>query len=360
MNARPANTGNRIDAASQPGLVSVIIPTFNSAALISQTLQSVLWQLHRPMELIIVDDGSTDATAEVVSEFEAQHAGDEGFEVHYFYQPNAGGARARNAGLILSRGEYIQFLDADDILSRTKIARQYERLKGLSGDVAAYGAWAYFEKSQRGYRIFKTYGERHAANQLIDWIGGWFVPTHSILWKRATIAALGPWDEQLRADQDGEYALRFLRAGGKFLFVDRSQAYYRQAQNLKKIASTVSRRATEESIQSRIGLAQRLEAHFIERNALDALARNALARRYFEIARHWTQSHPDIRRQCLAEFERLSDSHSITASFLSRTMYRVFGFTFTQKLKHLIRGRIGVPRQFRARAVPSLEHMCAL
>jgi len=360
MNARPANTHNWIDPAGQPGWVSVIIPTFNNAALISGKLQSVFWQHHRPLELIIVDDGSTDATVDVVSEFKGQHAGDSRFEVHYFYQPNAGGARARNAGLTRSRGEFIQFLDADDLLSRSKIARQYERLKSLSDTIAVYGPWAYFEKSQRGYRIFKPYGEQNSSNQLIDWIAGWFVPTHSILWRRTTIAALGPWDEQLCADQDGEYALRFLRNAGKFLFVDHSQAYYRQAQNLKKIATTVSRRATEASIRSRMELAQRLEAHFMECNALGAIARNALAQRYFEIARHWTQPFPDLGRECLSQFQRLSDDRSITASFPSRALYRLFGFEVTQKLKHIVRQRIGLPRRFSARTIPSLEHLCAL
>jgi len=87
-------------------LVSVIIPTYNRAAFLAEAVGSVLRQAYRPLEVIIVDDGSTDETAHVVAQF--------GSQVRYQYQPNRGPAAARNHGLRLAGGELIGFLDSDD------------------------------------------------------------------------------------------------------------------------------------------------------------------------------------------------------------------------------------------------------
>lgn len=359
MNEAPPKT-SWMPTNFQPGLVSVIIPTFNNAHLIGETVQSVFLQTHRPLEVIFVDDGSTDSTRDTVDEFREKYSSDPAFEIRYFFQGNKGGAIARNLGITKSRGEYIQFLDSDDLLSENKIALQMDAQKNLPEKTTAYGSWRYFEKHETSYRLYKLYDERKTENQLLNWISGWFVPSHAILWRRSDIATLGPWDESLKADQDGEYALRFLMAGGSFAFVENNTAYYRQSRNLKKVKSTVSRQATAESIQSRIGLVQQLETQFTQQKRLDADTRNALARRYYEIARHWTLHQKELRQFCLKEFARLTSNGAISASLHHRALHALFGFAFTQKLKFVVRNIVGVPRQFRSQKVNSLEELCRL
>lgn len=100
-------------------LVSVIVPVYNGARFIADTLDSVRRQTHQQWECIIINDGSTDDTAAVVK---SSIAGDDRFS--YFYQPNAGLSAARNAGLERAGGEYIQFLDADDVILPSKLACQ--------------------------------------------------------------------------------------------------------------------------------------------------------------------------------------------------------------------------------------------
>lgn len=95
--------------------VSVIIPTFNGEAHLAETLESALAQTHPPAEVIVVDDGSTDGTARIAASFPG---------VRYLYQPNAGANAARNTAILASRGDFLAFLDHDDLWMPDKLARQ--------------------------------------------------------------------------------------------------------------------------------------------------------------------------------------------------------------------------------------------
>jgi hypothetical protein len=125
MTHGPNPTGPRPHDAV-PGLVSVIIPALNAARWIGETLASVRAQAHRPIETIVVDDGSTDATAHI--------AGASGARV--IHTAGAGPGAARNAGMAAARGTFLQFLDADDLLAPGKIARQVRTLDESGADVA--------------------------------------------------------------------------------------------------------------------------------------------------------------------------------------------------------------------------------
>jgi len=97
-------------------LISVIIPVYNGERYLAEAIESVLAQTYRPIELIVVDDGSTDGSAEIVQQF--------GPPVRYHYQPNAGVSSARNSGVELARGELLAFLDADDLWVENKLTMQ--------------------------------------------------------------------------------------------------------------------------------------------------------------------------------------------------------------------------------------------
>jgi len=108
----------------QPGLVSVIIPAFNAERYLAMAIESVLQQTYRPIEIIVVDDGSTDGTANLLRRY--------GSQVHVVTQANTGLAGARNSGLRHARGEFIAFLDADDAWQPAKIERQVALLRERS------------------------------------------------------------------------------------------------------------------------------------------------------------------------------------------------------------------------------------
>jgi glycosyltransferase involved in cell wall biosynthesis len=102
-------------------MVSCIVPVYNGEPYVRETIKSILAQTHRPLEIIVVDDGSTDGTAEVVREFDRQ--------VKYVYQSNAGPAAARNGGIGLSCGDFVAFNDADDLWHEEKLERQLIRFR---------------------------------------------------------------------------------------------------------------------------------------------------------------------------------------------------------------------------------------
>ena len=97
-------------------LVSAIIPVYNGERYVAEAIESVLVQTYHPFELIVVDDGSTDGSADIVKGFTP--------EVRYFFQPNAGLAAARNCGIRLAKGNYFAFLDADDLWVEDKLGYQ--------------------------------------------------------------------------------------------------------------------------------------------------------------------------------------------------------------------------------------------
>ncbi|MGB0383493.1 MAG: glycosyltransferase family 2 protein [Ardenticatenaceae bacterium] len=96
-------------------LVSVIIPVYNGEAYLAQAIESVRRQPYQPIELIVVDDGSTDGSAEIAKGFD---------EVRYCFQPQSGAAAARNQGIRLAQGTFLAFLDADDLWTNDKLSRQ--------------------------------------------------------------------------------------------------------------------------------------------------------------------------------------------------------------------------------------------
>lgn len=105
---------------NQQPMISVIIPVYNGERYLSEAIESVLAQAHRPLEVIVVDDGSTDASAQVAQRF--------GRAVTYLYQAQQGASVARNCGVAWSRGEFLAFLDADDLWVEGKLQRQMQVL----------------------------------------------------------------------------------------------------------------------------------------------------------------------------------------------------------------------------------------
>src|SRR5437868_1326235 len=100
----------------QPGVVSVVIPAYNAAQWIEETIATVLAQTYRPLDVIVVDDGSMDETRSAVKKFDDQ--------IRYIHQPNSGVGAARNTGIRSARGEYVAFLDADDLWDAHKVEEQ--------------------------------------------------------------------------------------------------------------------------------------------------------------------------------------------------------------------------------------------
>lgn len=197
-------------------LISILIPAFNAEGCIAETIESALCQTWPRKEIIIVDDGSTDQTLAVARKFA-------GKEVSVVSQPNQGAAAARNKAFSLCQGDYIQWLDADDLLSREKIARQMELFR-------SYGSRRTLVSSAWGYFFYRVNKARFRPTALwcdlspVEWMTRkWeqnvFMQTATWLVSRELTEAAGPWDTRLLGDDDGEYFSRVVLKSDRVRFV---------------------------------------------------------------------------------------------------------------------------------------------
>jgi glycosyltransferase involved in cell wall biosynthesis len=205
-------------------LVSILIPAYNSEEWISDTIRSAMGQTWERKEIIVVDDGSKDQTFEMARRFESEL-------VRVVQQENQGAAAARNKALSLSRGDYIQWLDADDLLAPDKIAQQMEAV-GETGDrrTLLSSAWGQFmyRPDRAQFRPSPLWSDLSPAEFLIHKLGQRvFMQTAVWLVSRELTEAAGPWNTQMISDDDGEYFCRVLLACRGVRFVPKARVYYR-------------------------------------------------------------------------------------------------------------------------------------
>jgi glycosyltransferase involved in cell wall biosynthesis len=209
-----------------PPLVSILIPAFNAQDWIADTIRSALAQTWPNKEIIVVDDGSTDQTLSVARQFAPRG-------VSVVSQTNQGAAAARNHALSLSKGDYIQWLDADDVLAPDKIARQMEVLNRCSSKrTLASSAWGrfYHRLDRACFDPTPLWCDLSPAEWLLRKLEqNIFMQTMSWLVSRELTVAAGPWDTRLLGDDDGEYFGRLLLASDRVLFVPEAKSYWRMS-----------------------------------------------------------------------------------------------------------------------------------
>jgi glycosyltransferase involved in cell wall biosynthesis len=193
----------------QNNLVSVIIPTHNRADLLPETIKSALAQTYENIEIIVVDNGSTDNTGEVIAKMKVA-------SLRYYRQENSGGpAGPRNTGYKMSKGEYVAFLDSDDLWLADKITRQVEVLKNKPETGLVFSQCRFFGENYHQNIIYPS--KAYSGNVFEKLITGNFVPTVSVLCRRETLEKSGVFDENpnLRAFEDYEL---WMRIAHKFQF----------------------------------------------------------------------------------------------------------------------------------------------
>ena len=203
--------------------VSVIIPCYNAARYVGETLDSVHRQTWPNLEVIVVDDGSTDDSVRVIETFAE-------FDLTLIRQPNRGQTAALNAGLAHATGDFVQYLDADDLIDPDKIAIQMARLADAPGDVAS-ARWGRFHGRPEDTRFEVETVSRDLRG--LDWLvelranglgmmfpALWLVPM-------SIVRDAGPWREDLTLNNDAEYFTRVLLAADRVLFCEGARCRYR-------------------------------------------------------------------------------------------------------------------------------------
>ncbi len=226
-----------------PPLVSILIAAYNAEPWLTETLDSATGQTWPNVEVILVDDGSTDDTLALARRYEARG-------VRVIAQENRGACAARNAALAEAQGDFIQYLDADDLLAPDKIEVQMNRLADEPDGAIASSSWARFYNDDLSTAtstpepVWRDYAP--AARWLIDsWLGHGMMPSFAWLMPRSIAEAAGPWNETIRLNQDGEYFARVVTAASKIAFCPEGLGYYRSG-----ITSSISKRRDRETFAS--------------------------------------------------------------------------------------------------------------
>jgi len=197
--------GQWISEEYKPGLVSVIIPTYNREDLVCEAIQSVLEQTYRNFEIIVVDDGSTDDTKQALIPYKDR--------ITYIYQENQGGAAARNTGIKAAKGKYIAFLDSDDLWFPQKLERQVEILDNHDDFALVYTNIVYIDNAGRfnapGYSSRMFLSGYLFKETLLRKVACGHPPTWLI--RKTCFEEIGGFDPEFRTSHDRDMIVRIAR-----------------------------------------------------------------------------------------------------------------------------------------------------
>ncbi len=211
-------------------LVSIIIPCYNTERWVTQAIQSCLEQTYQSIEIVVVDDGSCDNSLVVARRFESKM-------LKVISQDNQGGGAARNRGFRECQGEFIQYLDADDLLDASKIRIQIERLRDAGPLSIASCKWGRFFDSPNN----ATFRD------------AWLTP-------RVIIEQSGGWDESLKKNQDGEFFTRVLLHSERIVFCPAAHVYYRSG-----LSGNIAGQRTFQADESLLRSYELCEQHLLQR-----------------------------------------------------------------------------------------------
>jgi glycosyltransferase involved in cell wall biosynthesis len=228
---------------SQP-LVSILIPLFNSEKYILKTLKSCTNQIYANIEIIIVDDGSTDASLSMVQNYANNYE-----YIRVYQQKNSGACKARNLAFEKCHGDYVMYLDADDVLSPNYVSEHLAFLASSGCESVSFCPWDRFysnleEAKFPSLNIYKHYEDTFQL--LLDmWNDGSMLQTSCYMVPRQLVEKSGGWDETVLKNQDGEFFSRILMQAKKAYFVPEAKVYYRSGNYL-----SVSKAASKEKVAS--------------------------------------------------------------------------------------------------------------
>jgi glycosyltransferase involved in cell wall biosynthesis len=317
-------------------LVSILVPAYNAEPWIADTLNSLTGQTWPRKEIIVVDDGSSDATAAIARGLESSG-------VKVVQQENRGPAAARNHAYRLSQGEYIQFIDADDLLSPDKITEQIKVLRASSPGMLGICASTYFQDgtdpeeglAQNGWPAVDSDDPIQWLTELLGPEGPFGVVPHGAwLTPRVVAEEAGSWDETPSPDDDGEYFARVVLASAGIRRAAAGRFYYR------KRAAGGSWSSLPRNARSEWGKLHSLECkmqHLVSRTN-DARARRALANRFMQRAVEAYPFFPEITQRALAKAEEMGGTDFLPfATWKGELLSRLFGWRTTRRAQVLFR-----------------------
>lgn len=307
-------------------LVSILIPCHNAERWIGQAIESALSQIYAPTEVIVVDDGSTDNSLDIIRGF--------GDRIRWETGPNKGGNAARNRLLELSRGAWVQYLDADDYLLPDKVQLQVQFLRSCPETDVLYGLVTRESWSELGIsRDLQLIPEPRD-----PWIllARWYLPqTGGPLWRKSALEHVGGWALDQPCCQEHELYLRLLMAGKSFTHSPYNGAIYRIWST-----NTVCHRDSGEVRRQRRKILSVSESHLLGIEKLTRARLQAINQARFELARLAWREDRNVAMEIFRDIVEV-DPHFVPLSnqpgghhppLSYRILFRLFGFDVAEMI----------------------------
>ncbi|MGE4086193.1 MAG: glycosyltransferase [Vicinamibacterales bacterium] len=274
-----------------PLAISVIVACHNAAPYLHTALRSAWEQSEPPLELIVVDDGSTDDSAAIAAEFARSRP-----QVTVLAGGRCGAPAARNLGAAQASGDALLFLDADDVLGRQALSSMGAALGGSHDEAAvAVGPWSRLELHRGAWRVApRSCPDRQPGEDpLSAWLRGWYHPPCAVLWAATAFERAGRWDEQCHQNNDGDLMMRALVEGVALTEATTGRSYYRRAPAGRRTLS--SARYEPDRLLDRIRVVAKIAVRLDGRDDGDRWA-PPLHAAFTRIARDAEAVSPDIAR----------------------------------------------------------------
>ncbi len=275
-------------------LVSICIPCHNAATYVGAALDSVLAQTYKNLEIIVVNDGSTDGSAEILEQYRERG-------VRVIHEMCGSAAKARNRALKEATCDYIKFFDADDLLSPEMIEKQMERLSGRT-DALASSEWGRFHGDLGTFKSNpqSVWRDMESTEWLVE---AWrnarpMMQPGMFLIPRTILEKTGGWDEDLTLIDDFEFFARLLCHGREVLFTPGAVLYYRSW-----VSGSLSGQKSRRAIESQYNSLLRGTAHLLARRE-DPAARLSCANMLQDFIFTHYPDHPDL---CAKLSERIAE-----------------------------------------------------
>ncbi|MFN7874028.1 MAG: glycosyltransferase family 2 protein [Pirellula sp.] len=280
-------------------VVSVCIPCHNAESYVAAALDSVLSQSYRAIEVVVVNDGSTDGSSEVLNDFE-----DRGVVV--IHEKCGSASKARNRALRESRGEYIKFFDADDLLHPQMIEKQVERLNGSHQDVAFSGWGRFYNDDLSTFELSPqpVWRDMDAREWLVESLmdARPMMQPGQFLAPRSLIEKCGGWDETLSLIDDFEFFSRLLSLAKNLKFCSDTPLFYRSG-----LVGSLSKRKSRDAVESAFHSLLKGTQCLINAQC-DKRTKEACANVLQDFEYMYYPDHEDLRRLVLDRIKELGGS----------------------------------------------------
>ena len=298
--------------------VSIIMPCYNASAYLQEAIESVQTQSYRDWELIIVDDGSSDNSREIEREFVANDK-----RIHLIEQPNSGACRARNNGIEHAKGEYIKFLDADDVLDKDCLQIQVEQIRRLQPNQIPFGDYGRINKEGKhisDYTFTTKMLQQLQSDPIAFTFFHWEVLITCPLHRKKQLQDIGLFDERLPRHQETDLHFRLALAGVEYVHYPIHTFDYREYESESRISSRFERGKINKAKLNDVYY-QKNESLLINKyGEMPQIYRSSFANFYYGRARDAFAQHDKQRG-----IELLKKSESYVPFTGTRRMYTIFG-----------------------------------